>query len=51
MFENCYNLIELNLENFNFKRVNEIDFIFSECKNLNKIVSKNMQFVDALKNH
>ena len=38
MFENCCNLNELNISNFDCKNVNEIDDMFLGCKNLQKLI-------------
>ena len=40
MFENCSNLTTLNIINFNFKYVMNLDDLFLGCEKVEKIIMK-----------
>jgi len=51
MFDNCRDLVKLNISNFKFEKATNIDYIFYQCRKLNELDISNVN-VDTIKeNH
>ena len=47
MFQGCQSLVELNIPNFDFKNLPNIQLMFFGCSSLQSLYAKNLKLKDA----